>query len=80
MNIVNVTEARSKLYSLINETSETHEPVVITGKRGNAVLIAEADWHAIYETLFLLSLSGMRASIRKGMATGLDNCSSRLDW
>ena len=56
MTIVNATEARSKLYSLIDEATETHQPVVITGKRGNAVLVSEEDWNAISETLHLLSV------------------------
>lgn len=51
MTILNATEARSKLYSLIDEASETHHPVVITGKRGNAVLVSEEDWNPISETL-----------------------------
>jgi antitoxin YefM len=56
MNIINATEARSKLYRLIDETAETHEPIVITGKRKNAVLISEEDWNAISETMYLLSI------------------------
>ena len=67
MTILNVTEARARLYKLISETTETHQPIVITGKRGNAVLVAEGDWNSIYETLFLLSISGMRKSIREGI-------------
>ena len=74
------TEARSKLYSLIDETTQTHQPILITGKRGNAVLLAEDDWNAINETLFLLSIPGMRESIREGMKTDLDECDKDLDW
>jgi toxin YoeB len=66
MTTVNVTEARASLYKLIDDTSESHEPVVITGKRGNAVLLAEGDWNAITETLHLLSVPGMRESILEG--------------
>jgi len=54
MTVLNATEARSKLYTLIDETMETHQPILITGKRGNAVLISEDDWNAISETLHLL--------------------------
>ena len=60
MTTVNVTEARANLYKLIDDASVSHEPVVITGKRGNAVLLAESDWNAINETLYLLSVPGMR--------------------
>ena len=64
MTTFNATEARSKLYALIDETTETHQPIVITGKRGNAILLAEDDWKAINETLHLLSVPGMRESIQ----------------
>ena len=80
MNVFNATEARSKLYSLIDETAATHEPIVITGKRGNAVLVSEADWNAITETLHLLSVPGMRESIREGLETPADECATELDW
>ena len=80
MRTLNATEARSKLYKLIDETSETHQPIVITGKRKNAVLLAEEDWNSINETLFLLSISGMRESIREGMESDLEECDKELDW
>lgn len=80
MTTLNATEARSKLYKLIDEAAQSHSPVVITGRRGNAVLIAEEDWNAINETLYLLSIPGMRESIREGMETSLDNCERELDW
>ncbi len=80
MTTFNATEARSKLYALIDETTETHQPIVITGKRGNAVLLAEDDWKAINETLHLLSVPGMRESIQEGMATDLADCDEKLDW
>jgi len=80
MTTLNATEARSKLYALIDETSTSHQPIVITGKRGNAVLLAEEDWNAITETLHLLSIPGMRESIREGMDTNLDECDREPDW
>ena len=80
MTTLNVTEARSKLYSLIDEAAQTHRPVVITGKRNNAVLLSEDNWNAINETLFLLSVPGMRESIRKGIDTDLGECDKDLDW
>lgn len=80
MTTLNATEARSKLYKLIDEAAQSHSPVVITGRRGNAVLIAEEDWNAINETLYLLSIPGMRESIREGMESGLENCEKELDW
>ena len=80
MTTVNVTEARANLYKLIDDASVSHEPVVITGKRGNAVLLAEDDWTAINETLYLLSVPGMRESIVEGMQENLDETSTELEW
>ena len=80
MNILNVTEARAKLYTLIDETAASHQPVMITGKRGNAVLLSEEDWNAISETLYLLSVPGMRVSIKEGMEQDISECSKELDW
>ena len=80
MPSINATEARSRLYKLLDEIVESHEPVLITGKRANAVLIAENDWRSIQETLYLLSIPGMRESIREGLSTPIEECSDRLDW
>ena len=80
MTILNATEARSKLYSLIDETASTHQPILIKGKRGNAVLLSESDWNAITETLHLLSVPGMRESIKKGLEEDISECSKELDW
>jgi len=80
MNIINVTEARAKLYSLIDETASTHEPIVITGKRSNAILVSEEDWNALSETLYLLSIPKMRESIKEGLIEPISDCSTELDW
>jgi PHD/YefM family antitoxin component YafN of YafNO toxin-antitoxin module len=68
------------LLSLIDEVSASHAPVVVTGDRHNAVLLAEEDWAAIQETLHLLSMPGMRESIREGLATPVEACEKELDW
>ena len=80
MTTLNATEARPRLYALIDETTDNHQPIVITGKRGNAVLLAEADWNAINETLHLLSIPGMRESIREGLETSIEECDREIDW
>ena len=80
MPTLSATEARTKLYNLIDQTSATHEPVLITGKRGNAVLISEDDWRSIQETIYLLNIPGMRESIREGLAAPLEECGEELDW
>jgi len=74
------TEARGKLYQLINEVGDTHNPVYIHGKRKSAVLIAEEDWRSIEETLYLLSIPGMRKSIVKGINTPINKCAKKLKW
>ena len=80
MATLSATEARKNLYRLIDETSSTHEPITITGKRGNAVLLSESDWRAIQETMFLLNIPGMRESIIEGFKTPIEDCSEDLDW
>lgn len=80
MTGITATEARSNLYRLIDETAESHKPIVIMGKRNNAVLVSEDDWTAIQETLFLLSVPGMRESIREGMDTSVEECDEELNW
>lgn len=80
MSAVTASEARANLYRLIDEVSASHDPLLITGKRGNAVLLSEADWNAVQETLHLLSIPGMRESIREGMDMPVDECDKALDW
>ena len=80
MSTLNATEARSKLYNLIDETASSHQPILITGKRNNAVLLSENDWNAINETLYLLSIPGMRESIRRGMDEDISKSDEKLDW
>ncbi len=80
MATYSVTAARSQLYSLIDQVAKSHKPLLITGKRSNAVLISEEDWSAIQETLYLSSIPGMTESIQAGLKTPLKNCKKELDW
>ena len=80
MNIIKISEARGRLGRLVDEAAVSHEPILITGKRGNAVLISEEDWRALQETLYLLSLPGMRESLREGLQTPVEECVKELDW
>ena len=80
MKTITASEARTNLYKLIDETVVTSEPVQITGKRADAVLVSMGDWQAMQETLHLLSIPGMRASIRKGMKTPMKECLESLAW
>ena len=77
---VTATKARSMIYKLIDDASDSHEPIQITGKRSNAFLVAEDDWRAIQESLYLVSIPAMRESIRSGLATPLSACAKKLDW
>ena len=80
MTTLSASKPRSKLYRLIDETAMSHQPIVISGKRAQAVLLSADDWKAIQETLYLLSFPGMRESIRKGLKTPIGKCTTALKW
>jgi len=80
MTTLTASVARIRLYQLLDETAASHEPVQITGKRCNAVLISEEDWRSIQETLYLLSVPGMRESIRNGLETPVGKLSKKIRW
>jgi PHD/YefM family antitoxin component YafN of YafNO toxin-antitoxin module len=80
MTSITATAARKKLYSLLDDLADSHEPVQIAGKRHSAVLVTEEDWRAVQETLYLTSVPGLRASIVKGLKTPVAKCARELDW
>lgn len=80
MGVLSATEARANLFRLIDEAAESHQPVLISGKRNSAVLVSHEDWAAIQETLYLVSIPGMRESIIKGMQTPLEKTSKTVKW
>lgn len=80
MSTLTASEARTKLYRLIDEASESHIPIRITGKRNSAVLVSEKDWESVQETIYLLSVPGMRESIREGMKASIEECAAEIDW
>ncbi len=80
MTIINVSEAERKLHNLIDQTVSSHQPITIAGTKSNAVLISEEDWNAIQETLYLLSIPGMRESIREGLNIPISECKTEIDW
>jgi len=80
MSTTNVTNARQNLFRLIEQVNEEHEPLLITGKKGSAVLVSEDDWRAIEETLFLNSIPGMTESIRNGINTPSTEMDETLEW
>lgn len=80
MQTLTASEARANLYRLMDQTAESHQPITISGKRHDAVLLSAEDWQAIQETLYLLSVPGMRESIKEGMTEPADQCAKELDW
>lgn len=79
MTAITATQARATLYRLIEGLRDGHEPILITGKKGNAVLVSEEDWRSIEETLYLLSIPGMRESIQTGMREPVSRGSTTID-
>ncbi len=69
MKSITITNARTELDKLVDAAAVHHEPIQITGKKANAVLISEEDWRSIQETMYLLSVPGMRESIVEGLQT-----------
>jgi prevent-host-death family protein len=80
MTSLSASDARTRLYRLIDEVTRSHEPVHIAGKRAGAVLLSEEDWRSIQETLYLVSIPGMRESIRAGLRTPVGKCSKEPGW
>jgi prevent-host-death family protein len=80
MSSINITNARKDLYRIVETVNLSHEPIHITGKNSSAVLIGEDDWKSIEETLYLMSIPGMRESIIEGMKTPIDELDDNLDW
>lgn len=80
MKTLSITEARKNIYKLVDEANETHEPVQISGKRNNAVLVSEDDWRSIQETLYPTSMPDMRQSIIDGLKTPLSETTDQLEW
>jgi antitoxin YefM len=80
MVTLTASEARANLYRLIDQAAESHQPIHIAGKRTGAVLLSSEDWGAIQETLYLLSVPGMRESIKAGMAEPLGKSAKALKW
>jgi prevent-host-death family protein len=80
MTTLTASEARKRLYTLVDDVAESHDPIQIVGKRNSAVLVSEEDWRAVQETLYLLSIPDMRESIREGLKTPAEECEEELDW
>jgi prevent-host-death family protein len=80
MSTLTATEARKRLYTLVDDVAQSHDPIQIVGKRNSAVLVSEEDWRAIQETLYLLSIPEMSESIREGLKTPVEECEEEIGW
>ena len=80
MQILSASEARANLYRLMDQAAESHQPITIAGKRHDAVLLSAEDWQAIQETLYLVSVPGMRDTLKEGMGEPIEACAKELDW
>lgn len=76
------SQARETLYRLMDDISDSHQPFLITGRRNNVVMISEEDFRAMEETLYLLSVPGLRESLLKASKESLDDCldSKDVQW
>ena len=80
MRSVSASKARASFYRLMDQAAHSHEPVIVTGKRNNVVVMGEDDWRSVQETLYLLSIPGMRKAILDGGKLPLSACSRKLKW
>ncbi len=78
--MITVNEAQKQLHNLIDSVNQSHQPVIISGQNNNAVLLSEMDWRSMQETLYLLSIPGMRESIQEGLNTPIEDCDEELEW
>lgn len=78
--VMTVSQVRANIYNIMDETALTHEPILITGKRNNVVMLSEEDYRAIEETLYLNSIPNMRESIIKGLNTPIEDCDTQIEW
>ena len=82
MTNTNITNFRKDIYELLKQTIKFNEPVNISTKDGNAVLISEADYNGLMETLYLTSIPEMKEKLIKGKNTPKEECISEdeVDW
>lgn len=78
--VMSVSQVRSDIYNIMDETSQTHEPILITGKRNNVVMLSQEDWNAIEETLFLNNIPNMVSSIQESMNAPDSEFSDTVEW
>ncbi len=78
MSEITTDHAKKNIETLIDKVAESHQPITIKGERNQAILVSQQDWSSIQETLYLLSIPGMRESILEGLNTPIEDCSELL--
>ena len=78
----NATNFRNNMFEMLEQTIKFNEPINISTKNGNAVVISEEDYNNLMETLMLISIPGMKEKITEGLKTPLDECLSEdeVEW
>ena len=72
----NVTNFRKNIFGMLEQTIKFNEPVNVSTKDGNAVILSEEDYNGLIETLYLASIPVMKEKIIEGLCTPLDECLS----
>ena len=82
MFTINATGLRSQLFKTLERAIRFNEPVNVTTKDGNAVILSESDYDSLMETVYLTSIPGMREAIKEGLNTPISDCipESEVQW
>lgn len=78
--VMSASEVRANIYNIMDEAAQSHEPILITGKRNNVVMLSEEDWNAIEETLYLNSIPNMASSVQEAMKAPDSEFSEDIQW
>ncbi len=78
--IYTASKARENLYKLVDHAGESHEPIIITGKRHNVVMMSEEDYNSIVETLHITSIKGLKEKILRAAKEPASKLKSKISW
>lgn len=79
---INITNFRKNIFGILEQTIKYNEPVNISTKEGNAVVLSEEEYNGMIETLYLSSMLATKENIIEGLNTSLDDCisESEVEW
>lgn len=82
MTTTTITNFRKNSFSMVENAIRFNEPVTITTKAGNAVLISEEEYNGLIETVYLSSISGMKEKLIDGLNTRLSEtvAEAEVSW